>query len=46
MALVFGSEAISTIEHFAKAGDRPDFSEHADGSLDDRGYGLDGLFSP
>ena len=45
VVLIFGSEAISTIEHYAKAGDRPDFSEHADGSLDDRGYGLRGLVS-
>ena len=45
MVLIFGSEAISTIEQYAKAGDRPDFSEHADGSLDDRGYGLRGLVS-
>jgi acetyl-CoA C-acetyltransferase len=38
--LVFGSEAIATIERFAKADDRPDFTEHADGILEDRGYGL------
>ncbi len=43
--LLFGSEAISTIEHYANADDRPDFTEHADGSLEDRGYGLDGLMS-
>ncbi|HTS98811.1 MAG TPA: acetyl-CoA acetyltransferase [Streptosporangiaceae bacterium] len=42
-ALVFGAEAISTAQHYAQAGDRPDFSEHAEGSLEDRGYGLDGL---
>jgi acetyl-CoA C-acetyltransferase len=42
VVLVFGSEAISTIDHYAKTGtaDRPDFTEHADGSLEDRGYGL------
>jgi acetyl-CoA C-acetyltransferase len=45
MALVFGSEAISTVEHYACAGDRPDFGEHAGGSLEDRGYGLRGLVS-
>ncbi len=45
VALVFGSEAISTVQRFASAADRPDFSEHADGSLEDRGYGLDGMFS-
>jgi len=45
--LLFGSEAISTIERYAKAdpADRPDFSEHADGSLEDRGYGLHGMIS-
>jgi acetyl-CoA C-acetyltransferase len=43
--LLFGSEAISTIEHYADADDRPDFTEHADGSLEDRGYGLDGMMS-
>ncbi len=44
VVLLFGSEAISTIEHFAKAAeaDRPDFTEHAEGSLEDRGYGLRG----
>src|SRR5215468_5132571 len=43
--LIFGSEAISTIEHYAQAEDRPDFSEHAEGSLEDRGYALRGLVS-
>jgi acetyl-CoA C-acetyltransferase len=45
VVLVFGSEAISTIEHFAKADDKPDFTEHADGDLQDRGFGLRGLMS-
>src|SRR5215467_2786942 len=45
VALVFGSEAISTAGHFAQAQDRPDFTEHADGSLEDRGYGLAGMMS-
>jgi acetyl-CoA C-acetyltransferase len=44
-ALLFGSEAISTIEHYAKADDKPDFTEHAEGSLEDRGYGLQGMVS-
>jgi acetyl-CoA C-acetyltransferase len=43
VTLVFGSEAISTIEYFAKADDRPDFTEHVEGSLEDRGYGLSGM---
>ncbi len=45
VALVFGSEAISTVRHLAKADDRPDFTEHVDGDLEDRGYGLAGLVS-
>src|SRR4029077_5531163 len=45
VTLIFGSEAISTVEHFARAQDRPDFTEHAEGSLEDRGYGLAGMIS-
>jgi acetyl-CoA C-acetyltransferase len=49
VVLLVGAEAISTVEHFAgKGGDdpgKPDFTEHADGSLEDRGYGLEGLVS-
>ncbi|HEU5421156.1 MAG TPA: acetyl-CoA acetyltransferase [Streptosporangiaceae bacterium] len=45
VAVAFGAEAISTVEHFAGKPGRPDFTEHAGGSLDDRGYGLDGMFS-
>src|SRR4029077_7695798 len=45
VTLIFGSEAISTIEHYAKAEDRPDFTEHPGGSLEDRGYGLRGIIS-
>ena len=58
VVLVFGAEAISTIEHLAKTAkgpDRPDFTEHADGTLEDgaledgaledRGYGLRGIWS-
>ena len=45
VALVFGSEAISTTRHLANADDRPDFTEHAGGELEDRGYGLKGLVS-
>jgi acetyl-CoA C-acetyltransferase len=45
VVLLFGAEAISTAEHFAKAPEagRPDFTEHADGTLEDRGYGLAGM---
>ncbi|OJY42634.1 acetyl-CoA acetyltransferase [Pseudonocardia sp. 73-21] len=45
VALVFGSEAISTVRHLAAREDRPDFSEHAEGDLEDRGFGLKGLTS-
>ena len=45
VALIFGAEAISTAARYADAPDRPDFEEHADGSLEDRGYGLDGMVS-
>jgi acetyl-CoA C-acetyltransferase len=43
VALVFGADAISTEQHFAGAEDRPDFTEHAEGDLADRGYGLSGI---
>ncbi|MGQ4618900.1 acetyl-CoA acetyltransferase [Nocardia sp. R7R-8] len=43
VALVFGSEAISTVRHLAGQDVRPDFTEHRGGPLDDRGYGLSGL---
>lgn len=45
VALVFGSEAISTTRHLAKSADKPDFSETVGGELEDRGYGLKGLSS-
>jgi acetyl-CoA C-acetyltransferase len=45
VTLIFGSEAISTAEHFAGQQDKPDFAEHAEGSLEDRGYGLSGMTS-
>ncbi len=47
VALVFGAEAISTVQHYAgqPASARPDFTEHAEGSLEDRGYGLRGFAS-
>ena len=46
VALVFGSEAISTVRHYANALDKPDFSETVGGSLEDRGYGLADVASP
>src|SRR3954447_6264100 len=45
VALVVGAEAISTAEALARAEDKPDWSEHVDGDLEDRGYGLAGLMS-
>jgi acetyl-CoA C-acetyltransferase len=45
VALIVGSEAISTARHFAGADGRPDFTETVGGSLEDRGYGLAGLGS-
>ena len=45
LALVFGSEAISTVRNLAGADDKPDFTEHVGGQLEDRGYGLTGLSS-
>ncbi|MBT0566417.1 acetyl-CoA acetyltransferase [Williamsia sp. CHRR-6] len=45
VVLLTGSEAISSVRHFAKADQRPDFSETVEGTLEDRGYGLTGLTS-
>jgi acetyl-CoA C-acetyltransferase len=45
VALIFGSDATSTTRYFAEADNRPDFSETVDGSLEDRGYGHEGLIS-
>jgi acetyl-CoA C-acetyltransferase len=45
VTLIFGSDATSTTRYFADADNRPDFSETVDGSLEDRGHGLDGLIS-
>ena len=45
VVLLAGAEAMSTIRRYAKEEGRPDFSESVVGSLEDRGYGLDGLAS-
>lgn len=49
VALVFGSEAISTVRAHAKLAkddpQRPDFREKVGGQLEDRGFGLAGLMS-
>ena len=43
--LLAGAEAISTASRFADDPGRPDFTEHAGGDLEDRGYGLDGMIT-
>lgn len=45
VALIFGSDATSTLRHFAQAADKPDFTETIDGDLEDRGQGIDYLVS-
>lgn len=45
VTLIFGSDATSTNRYFANADNRPDFSETVEGSLEDRGHGLEGLIS-
>ena len=39
--LITGGEALSTGAHFADRNDRPDFADHTDGPLEDRGAGWD-----
>jgi acetyl-CoA C-acetyltransferase len=48
VAMVFGSDATSTLRHFARAENKPDFSEtldRYDGDLEDRGHGIEKLIS-
>jgi acetyl-CoA C-acetyltransferase len=45
VVLLTGAEAISTIERLAATDDPPDFTEHAPGRLEDRGFGLEGIIS-
>lgn len=44
-ALLVGAEAISTARYLRKEGCKADWSSDADGAVDDRGPGLDGLVS-
>ncbi|MCV7440926.1 acetyl-CoA acetyltransferase [Mycobacterium paraense] len=44
-ALIFGSDATSTLRHFANAEHKPDFTETVDGDLEDRGHGIEKLIS-
>lgn len=41
IAMVFGSDAVSTERYFTHRDDKPDFSEQIDGQLEDRGYGFE-----
>ena len=45
VAMVFGSDATSTLRHFARAETKPDFSETVEGDLEDRGHGIEKLIS-
>jgi len=45
VALVLGSEPGSTAKYFAKRADKPDFTEHVGGQLEDRGYGFEQYMS-
>ena len=41
VVLVLGSEPGSTAKYFADRDDKPDFTEHVGGQLEDRGYGFE-----
>jgi len=43
VALIFGSEAISTVRHLTSQGETRDWSEEVGGQLEDRGYAVEGL---
>ena len=45
-AAIVGSEAISTVLALSAKGIKPDWSEEVGGSIEDRGFGLDGLLEP
>ena len=38
VVMIMGSEPGSTARYFANRGDKPDFTEHVDGQLEDRGH--------
>src|SRR5436309_6511788 len=46
MVLLVGAEALSTQRHLLGQGQKPDWSETVAGSLEDRGYGIDGIMTP
>ncbi|CAN5583489.1 acetyl-CoA acetyltransferase [soil metagenome] len=45
VALILGSEPGSTAKYFASRDDKPDFTEHVGGQLEDRGYGFEQYMS-
>ncbi|MEM6585201.1 MAG: acetyl-CoA acetyltransferase [Pseudomonadota bacterium] len=45
-AAIVGSEAISTVLTLAAKGEKPDWSENVDGTLEDRGLGTEALMEP
>ena len=45
MALITGSEAISTVRHLTGQGETRDWSEAVGGQVEDRGFGVSGLLS-
>jgi acetyl-CoA C-acetyltransferase len=45
MALLVGSESISTVRHLASRGETRDWAEEAPGTLEDRGFGTEGLIT-
>src|SRR6195952_3787097 len=45
VALIVGSEPGSTAKSFSGRDDKPDFTEHVGGQLDDRGYGYEQYMS-
>jgi acetyl-CoA C-acetyltransferase len=45
VAMVIGSENGSTLRYYAKRDDKPDFTEHVDGQLEDRGDQIHKYFS-
>ncbi len=45
VALIFGSDATSTLRHWAGRDGKPDFAETVDGDLEDRGHGIEKLIS-
>lgn len=44
-ALMFGSEAISTVRHLVTKGESRDWAEHDDGDMIDKGMGFEGTLS-